>query len=665
MQIRRLRTLLVALGALSGVCHAAEPPIDFDTNGGDAWTFDKYIEGRVDPSACDEVLIQGPAATSVATVQDHRFIASVPLRSGENELRARCVRDGIEVARSRTQRWQVRIEDRPRAWIRTRIDAGKIFMDAAGSEMAPGVASPIVRHEWRTRRGNAAPLTLTSRSVLDINPATSPTILIEPPDADGEYYVTLRVTDALGRSDESTSVFKVIDGAPKEVDPEHHRPAWFSRSVLYGIAPFAFGHNGYDDVRKRLSQIAALGVTAIWLSPVTGAPTEDFGYAVTDHFQSRAEFGTTLQLKALIEAAHAQGLRVLIDFIPNHLATAHRYYVDAVDHRQRSPYFNWFERGSDGQATNYFDWSHLKNLEYDNPEVQRYMLEAFSYWVRELNVDGFRVDVSWGVRERAPEFWPRWRAELKRIDPDLLLIAEASALDGYYFQRGFDAAYDWTEKLGEWAWSDAFASRPPDLDKLRAALQKSTQGLPEPGLVLRFLNNNDTGERFITRQGAPRTRVAATMLLTLPGLPLIYNGDEVGAEFLPYDEQPLSWEDRHGLRAHYTKLVQLRKEVAVLHSPAMELLATDRDDAVLAYIRRPDESALDCIQPGSALVLLNFSDESIDVLLSSTGSGARRFLEKRLHDRLTGEQFVAPASKLLHLKPFETRILTADIESCD
>lgn len=662
MQIRRLRSLIVALCALGCVSQASEVPVEFDTAGGDAWTFDKYIEGRVDPSACDEVLIQGPAATAVATLQDHRFRASVPLRSGGNDLRARCMRDGREVARSPAQRWQVRIEDRPRAWIRTRIDGANILMDAAGSEMAPGIAAPIVQYEWRTRRGNAAPLTLSSRSVLDVTPATTPTIQVEPPDVDGEYYVTLRVTDALGRSDESTSVFKIADGSPQEVDLENHRPPWITRAVLYGVAPFAFGHNGYDDVRKRLPEIAALGVTAIWLSPVTGAPTEDFGYAVTDHFQSRAEFGTKLQLEALIKAAHAHGLRVLIDFIPNHLAAAHRYYVDAADRRQRSPYFNWFERDPDGEVTNYFDWAHLKNLEYDNPEVQRYMIEAFSYWVRELNVDGFRVDVSWGVRERAPEFWPRWRAELKRIDPDLLLIAEASALDGYYFQHGFDAAYDWTERLGEWAWNDAFASKPPDLNKLRAALVKSTRGLPEPGLVLRFLNNNDTGERFIARHGADRTRVAATMLLTLPGLPLIYNGDEVGAQFLPYDEQPLSWEDRHGLLAHYTKLVRLRKEVAALYSPDMELLATNRDDAVLAYIRRPSVPTAECYQPGSALVLLNFSNESIDLQLSSVGRDPR--LESRLQDRLTGEHFVLPASQTLHLAPFEARILAADAQSC-
>jgi glycosidase len=247
---------------------------------------------------------------------------------------------------------------------------------------------------------------------------------------------------------------------------------------------------------------------------------------------------------------------------------------------------------------------------------------------------------------------------LKRIDPDLLLIAEASALDSYYFRHGFDAAYDWTEKLGEWAWNAPFASPTPDLSKLRAALLKSSRDLAEPGLVLRFLNNNDTGPRFITLHGAARARVAATMLLTLPGLPLIYNGDEVGAEFLPYEEQPLSWQDRHGLVAHYTKLVQLRKEVAALSSPDLELIATNRDDAVLAYIRRPNGSAGSCYESGDALVLLNFSDEAIDLRWSPLN-------EKRLQDRLTGEYFILSASKPLRLEPFDARILTPEPQPCE
>ena len=189
-----------------------------------------------------------------------------------------------------------------------------------------------------------------------------------------------------------------------------------------------------------------------------------------------------------------------MDFVPNHTSAQHPYYLSAAQRGPASPYYDFYDRDAAGEVTTYFDWENLKNLKYDNPEVQRYMIEAFAYWVREFGIDGFRVDAAWGVRERAPEFWPRWRDELKRIDPDLLLIAEASARDPYYVIVGFDAAYDWTDKLGEWAWHDAFEEGAPTAARLRAALIGSRSVEAERharsgALVLRFLNNNDTGER--------------------------------------------------------------------------------------------------------------------------------------------------------------------------
>ena len=119
--------------------------------------------------------------------------------------------------------------------------------------------------------------------------------------------------------------------------------------------------------------------------------------------------------------------------------------------------------------------------------------------------------------------------------------------------------------------------------------------------MLRFLNNNDTGQRFVTRYGIARTRLAAAMLLTVPGLPLIYNGDEVGAEFEPYDEgPPITWTDTHGLHGHYARLVALRREHPALRSQRLEMLETSHPDTVLAYLRPGDAREDDIV------VLLNY-----------------------------------------------------------
>ena len=140
--------------------------------------------------------------------------------------------------------------------------------------------------------------------------------------------------------------------------------------------------------------------------------------------------------------AHDRDIRVLMDFVPNHTSAAHRYFKDASHLGRESRYWDFYDRDADGTVTNYFDWTHLPNLNFDNPEVRRMITEAFAYWVGELDVDGFRVDVAWGVKERAPGFWPELRAQLDAIKPGVLLIAEASARDPYYYSHGFEAAYD-------------------------------------------------------------------------------------------------------------------------------------------------------------------------------------------------------------------------------
>lgn len=191
---------------------------------------------------------------------------------------------------------------------------------------------------------------------------------------------------------------------------------------------------------------------------------------------------------------------------------------------------------------------------------------------------------------------------MKRIKPDLLLLAEASARDPYYFRNGFDAAYDWTEELGHWAWRPAFDDPAHTARLLREAIIASReQGVPD-ALVFRFLNNNDTGRRFITRYGLPRTRLASAMLLTLPDLPQIYTGEEIGAAFRPYDEgPPLTWADPYDLRPWYTRLIALRARHAALRSNEIHFLALEPLDQLLAYIR-PGRTT-----EGSVLVLLNWS----------------------------------------------------------
>ncbi|NOJ42157.1 alpha-amylase family glycosyl hydrolase [Bradyrhizobium australiense] len=609
--------LLGAALLLTGA--ADQVPVSFGTAGGDTWDFFKSVDITVPEGRCDQIVVTSPGSAVTLPAGRGQAHARISLQPGDNQVRAECRQDGIERG-SAQQSWNVRLHNTPTALVEISENGRGLTLGAQRSAPAPVRGSAIAAYEWRARDDNPAPLAGLPASGARIE------LFDVPPD--GEYYVTVKVTDGSGRTDEATVMLRAQGGILRTVDAGHDHATWIDRAVVYGVVPTLFGPRGLADVAARLDQLRELGVTALWLSPITESPPDDFGYAVTDYFRIRQSLGDERKLRELVQAAHARGIRVIIDFVPNHLSDQHVYFADAVRHERSSPYFSFFARGRDGKAEHYFDWRNLKNLNYANPEVQRLVVEAFAYWVREFDVDGFRVDAAWGPKQRAPEFWPRWRVELKRIKPDLFLLAEASARDPYYGRYGFDAAYDWTGKLGEWAWRDAFEDEPNTARRLRSAIEASASG---EVLVFRFLQNNDTGPRFRSRYGVGRTRVAAAMLLTLPGIPGIYTGEEVGAAYEPYrDAHQIAWDDDYGLQHWYQRLIALRREHAALRSREIRMLDVADGQNVLAYLRGAGEPSED------VLVLLNYGKSPVDVSI------ARDVVEKlsggSLSDLLTGEE---------------------------
>jgi len=369
--------------------------------------------------------------------------------------------------------------------------------------------------------------------------------------------------------------------------------------MVYGVIPPRFGSPPLRAVADRLPYLADLGVDAIWLSPIAACPPGDFGYAVVDELALRPDYGDEADLRALVRRAHDEGLRVLLDLVPNHTSHLHPFFTDGA-------HDDWYDRDADGRPTHYFDWTHLPNLNYDNPDVRAYVDRVFSYWVSEFDVDGYRVDACWGVQRRRPDYWPAWSRMLRDLKPGLLLIAEASARDDYWYASGYDLAYDWTDDLGRWAWEDVFS----EPDGIAAKLDRALAADPRPGRVFRFLDNNDTGARFVTRHGPGLTRAAAALVMTLPGTPCIYTGEEVGAEYEPYGPAGVvDWDaDPHGLREWYRALCRLRAGRPALRSPGWARAAVDsgRGD-IYAFVRHDDET------DEALLVLVNFGDEEVQM----------------------------------------------------
>lgn len=399
--------------------------------------------------------------------------------------------------------------------------------------------------------------------------------------------------------------------------PEHRAPAvapqhWIDRSVAYGVLPPLFGRAGLPDVTAALDSLHDLGVDVLWLSPIFEAPPGDFGYAVTNFERVRSDYGTEADLATLVREAHRRDMRILLDLAANHTSAQHPWFVDAAARGKESPYYAYYARDAAGEATHYFDWTHLPNLDYEDPRVASYMRETARDWLVRVSIDGYRIDAAWGIRQRSPEYWPRFNADLRAARPDVFLLAEASARDPYYVTHGFDAAYDWTTELGVHAWKGVFDSTPGIAKRLHAAVLETQRSTPKPQRTWRFLNNNDTAERFITRHGEGMTRVATAALLTLPGIPCLYSFDEVGAEFLPYSElQPITT-DRPELRAFHRRWIALRRSHAALSGAGFTPLHVGEpgqpaDDAYV-YLRRDATKTL--------LIALNFSAEPTTLQLS-------------------------------------------------
>lgn len=576
---------------------------------GDVWAWTLHVEGSA-PATLKTCGVRVGEVEQPARVEGSAYRASLRLSPGENVVEARCTDASGRAWRSPTARFQARLRPAPRARIDVGSDGGALSLDATKSARDESSASPLVTFTWTASEATVKPV--TARALANAPTARVDANALGP----GRHLISLEVRDARGAADRARVLVEVV-GTTVRVAP---RDDWWERSVVYGVVPPRFGDPPLRATTAALADLADLGVSALWLSPIAATPPGDYGYAVTDYFRVREDYGTEQDLDALVAEAHRLGLRVLFDLVPNHTSAKHPYFVAAEKLGRQSHNFTFYARDAAGTPTHYFDWAHLPNLNYDHPEVRRFMLEASTFWSREHGIDGFRVDAAWGVQRRAPSFWPAWSAEVRRVRPDAFLLAEASARDPYWLTHGFDAAYDWTDELGHAAWEHVFDDPKRVVERIDEALAKEREPRDR---ILRFLDNNDTGPRFVTRHGVGMTRAAAALLLTLPGVPCLFTGDERGAEWLPYGPAGvIPRDDPHGLRPWWRTLIRLRTSLPALRGGKLERLPST--GTVFAFARRAGDDA--------AIVAINFGEQPVTMKLPA--SGAQR-------DRLGGKT-IAP-----------------------
>lgn len=450
--------------------------------------------------------------------------------------------------------------------------------------------------EWEADPDNPQPLDLAV--LTDTTAAASIPVDAAP----GEYYVNLVATDADGSTVRARTYVTVTAETVTPFDIEEDYAAWIDDAVIYEISPFYFQRSApsrFVAIEERLPELAELGVNTIWLQPITPTANGGQAYDVIDYFGIWSTLGTEEELRDLIATAHGLGMRVLFDIVPNHTSIEHPYAEDAIAHGEASHYSDFYQREFDdvpysqhynqrevGEMTFvYYFWEDLVNLDYHHPEVRRHLTEAGRYWVEEFDIDGYRIDAVWGVNARNPEFMQEWRLALKRVKPEVLLLGEDKATRPEVFDRRFDVAYDWYPEeswVSHWTWEVDYsavtsrtifnyASEGTRSSRLRASLTNQGNGWADDAKVLRFMENNDTF-RFIDTHDLARTRMAGALLFSLPGIPLLYNGQEIGRRTHPYSTYTIfgsgtiASQDDEGLFPYYHHLLWLRDAFPALTS---------------------------------------------------------------------------------------------------
>jgi glycosidase len=446
---------------------------------------------------------------------------------------------------------------------------------------------------WRQDGDNPAPITFS-------NPADSVTSFTLPNNAPmGEYYFDLLVVAADGDSAKARTLVTVDSAGVKAFNPATDCASWIDNAIIYGLTPYIFVRNGgFQNITQKILELAQLGINTIWLQPVYQTHGGGQGYDVTDYFAVRSDLGSDAELRTLIQTAHAHGLKVLFDFVPNHTSIHHPYAQDAIRFGANSHYYDFYQHALDNAPYSrhynvrrdglmqfvYYFWADLPNLNYGNPEVQRMIVEAGKFWIENFDIDGYRVDAVWGVNARNPKFMQQWRLALKRLKPEILLLAEDKATWPMVFDERFDAAYDWADEeswVSHWVWQTSYsASSNPTIfnqgdqsaraSLLHAALTNNDKGYHPRAKIFRFMENNDTF-RFLATHDLARTKMAAALMFSLPGIPSIFNGQEIGAATHPYQTSEIFRAgasiqslDRYGLFAYYRKLARLRKTYPAL-----------------------------------------------------------------------------------------------------
>jgi len=371
---------------------------------------------------------------------------------------------------------------------------------------------------------------------------------------------------------------------PRDFSKETARPSqdWVKDAVIYEIYPRQYSAKGdFNSITSDLDRLKNLGVTVLWLMPIhpigklkakgsVGSP-----YAVQDFYAVNPDYGTKEDLKRLVSESHKRGLKVIIDIVANHTSW------DSVMMKTKG-FHTTNEKGEIIPPVP--DWADVADLNYDNPELRKYMIEMLKTWVRDYDLDGFRCDVAGFV---PTDFWELARQEVDKIKPDTIWLAEWESPD--LLVKAFNLDYSWANHavLAE----VIFGNKPAY--EIRKTWETDNAKYQKGALRMRFSDNHDE-RRAIARFGEKGALAAQALAFTLDGIPMFYNGMEAGdvtesgAPAL-FEKMPIFWqfaERRPEFPKFYKSMIELRKNSVALRRGDLKWLKNADEARILTFSRK-------------------------------------------------------------------------------
>jgi glycosidase len=396
---------------------------------------------------------------------------------------------------------------------------------------------------------------------------------------------------------------------------------WVKDAVIYELYPRSFSKGeSFRSAAKRIPELKKLGVTVLWIMPIhpigklnrkgsLGSP-----YSIRDYYKINPEYGTLDDFKELVAAVHQAGMHIIIDLVINHTAWDNPLVVEHPD---------WYKHDSAGKIIPPNpDWTDVAQLDYSNKNLRRYMKDMMKYWVKDIGIDGFRCDVA----DMVPvDFWDEARAALDSVK-SVMMLAEGANPDLHL--KAFDLTYSWNiyDVLAKIFAGHAQASA------IDSVLERESRVYPRRSLRLRFDTNHDKNAYdgpSIERYGRDGDSLAIALIAALPGVPLIYDGDEVGnpEKLSLFEQVPINWNNDGSFRKFYEEIFSLRRSNAALTYGSYKALTTNDGQDIFAFERTAGND--------EALCVFNLSKSGKPDVEISVGSAAN----SSFADGVTGEQF--------------------------